>query len=198
MPHKQVAPNHTLSDMIAKYFDTGYVGHAIDVGASDGISVNTTFGLEKTRRWTVLSVEPNPEFWPVLTATRAFVEKCACSNFTGQATLHINREIPEAYSTIGPRPDGHAVGYALWDAAEVRVDTVENLLSKWRFPKLDVVCVDVEGTERDVMEGANLELWKPKVVVLESWEPNTHDPYMAERGYRPVTRLIHNDLFVRA
>jgi FkbM family methyltransferase len=197
MAHQRVPPNHTLSDMLAEHFDKGYVGHAVDVGASDGISVNTTWGLEKLRRWTVLSVEPNPEFWPALTQERAFVEKCACSNFTGTAKLQINREAPEAYTTIGA-PNPRSADYTAWDTAEVRVETVDDLLAKWQFPKLDVLCVDVEGTERDVLDGTALETWKPKVVVLEAWVAHQHDAYMSERGYKPLTRLIHNEIYQRA
>jgi FkbM family methyltransferase len=186
--------------MLAKHFPEGYVGHAIDVGASDGCSVNTTYGLEKNRCWTVLSVEPNPEFWPVLVAERAWVEKCACGKAIGTATLHINVHLPEAYSTIGPQPVVQSPNgtYSEWRDQEVRVETVDALLAKWQFPKLDLLAVDVEGTERDVMEGTDLERWKPKIVVLESWEAHQHDAYMNERGYKPVVRMIHNNIWIRA
>lgn len=198
MPHVRVPPNHGLSDIIAAYFPDGYRGHAVDVGASDGVSVNSTYGLEKTRGWTVLSVEPNPEFWPALTTERAFVERCACADYVGTATMHVNADIPEAYSTIGSRP-GVESGYALWNEIEVRVDTLERLLEKWQFPKLDVLCVDTEGTELAVLQGLDLAKWKPIVVVTECWQPTGPiDGYLEALGYRKHPRIqvqTFNDLF---
>lgn len=195
MAHQRVPPNHDLSNLIAGYFSPTYIGHAVDVGASDGCSVNSTYGLEKLRRWTVLSVEPNPEFWPVLTSERAWVEKCACSNYAGHTVMHVNCQYPEAYSTIGAQP---AIQQYPWKDIEVRVETVDALLGKWQFPKLDALCIDVEGTERDVLEGMSLESWKPKIVVLESWQERLHEPYMKERGYRFRSRLIQNEVYERA
>ncbi len=198
MPHKTYPPNLGLADIIAEFFPKDLVGHAVDVGASDGISCNTTYGLEKERRWTVLSVEPNPEFWPALLGHRAWVEKCACSNFQGTATLHINVNTPEAYSTIGEHhsTNGQA-GCDEWRDVDVRVETVANLLDKWCFPKLDVLCVDVEGTEQDVVLGADIDRWKPKIVVLESWKANGHDEFMAERGYRVEGVSVFNYIYQR-
>src|SRR5437868_3825457 len=98
MPHVVHGPNAQLSHWIADQFPLGYLGYAVDVGASDGVSINTTWWLEKHLRWTVLSVEPNPQFLPALRAERAFVEACACDALPGKATFHVNTENPEAYS----------------------------------------------------------------------------------------------------
>ncbi len=191
-------PNLGLSDEIAKCFPNGYRGHAIDVGAADGVSVNTSYGLEAHRGWMVLSVEPNPEFLPVLLKERTWIEKCACSNFRGTATMHINVQTPEAFSTIGPQPNVTGNPFCdEWKDIEVRVDTLDNLLAKWQFPKLDVLCVDTEGTEPQVLDGIDLERWKPKVVVLEGWTKGMHDAYMAERGYKPKFYSYFNTLYER-
>ena len=72
-------PNGYLSQWILDQFPEGYRGYAIDVGASDGVSVNTTWALERAHAWTVLSVEANPEFRDQLIRERAWVEMCACA-----------------------------------------------------------------------------------------------------------------------
>ena len=181
MPHIRVPPNHGLSDIIAGYFDTGYKGWAVDVGASDGTTVNSTYGLETVRGWTVLNVEPNPEFRDWLTENRRLVEKCACADFIGR--------VP---------PKGLAM-YSDWKQIEVDVTTVEVLLAKHKFPKLDLLCVDTEGTELDVLKGVDLEKWKPKVIVTECWElEGPIDEYLATRGYQKISRIqpeTVNDLF---
>lgn len=199
MPHLHSPPNHGLSDIIAAYFPLGYLGHAVDVGASDGTSVNSSYGLEKTRGWTVLSVEPNPEFWEYLVRDRAFVEKCACSDFSGTATLAINVDGPEAYSTIGVVPPEGLAMYKDWNKIEVPVYTLEEVLARNEFQKLDVLCVDTEGTELQVLKGIDLAKWKPKVVVTECWDlEGPIDGYLADFGYTKISRIqpgTVNDLF---
>ena len=199
MAHQRVPPNYGLSDIIAGYFPTHYAGYAADVGASDGITVNSTYGLESVRGWTVLSVEPNPEFHGWLAMHRNLIEHCACSDFTGTATLTINVEGPEAYSTIGEVPPQGLAMYHDWKKIEVRVETVGDLLSKHHFPQLDVLCVDTEGTELNVLKGVDLKKWRPKVIVTECWElEGPIDDYLADLGYTKISRIQPgpvNDLF---
>jgi FkbM family methyltransferase len=202
MPHIRVPPNHGLSDIIASYFPPTYKGYAVDIGASDGQTVNTTYGLEVVRGWNVLSVEPNPEFHDWLTLNRRLVEKCACSDFVGTATLTINVDGPEAYSTIGEVPAKGLAMYHDWKKIEVPVTTVENLLAKYQFPRLDVLCVDTEGTELNVLKGVDLAKWKPRVIVTECWELNGPiDSYLGDLGYTKISRIqagTVNDLFYLA
>ena len=202
MAHVRYPPNYGLSDIIAGYFPTHYRGYCVDVGASDGVTCNTTFGLETARGWKVLSVEPNPEFHEHLRAHRQLVEACACSNFTGTATLTINEVGPEAYTTIGTVPDKGRMEFTHWGEAEVRVETVEDLLAKHEFPQLDALCVDTEGTELDVLKGVDLKKWNPKVIVTECWETEGPiDDYLADLGYTKISRIqpaTVNDLFYLA
>ena len=53
--------------------------------------------------------------------------------------------------------------------------------------------IDVEGSERDVIEGAELQVWRPWIVVVEATEPNTtvstHEAWegmVLSAGYRLV------------
>ena len=180
------------------HFPPGHPGYAIDVGASDGVSINTTFALEESR-WTVLSVEANPEFAPMLKKYRAFVEMCACGWRPGTAKFHINTDNPEAFSSLSPtkRVDVEGAVGARFKVVEVRVETVDALLEKWEFPRLDVLCIDTEGTELDVLRGANIEKWLPKVVVTECWDKvGPIDIWLESHGYEKVGRNVHNDLFI--
>ena len=201
MPHKIWPPNGHLAQWVLDQFPAGYRGHAVDVGASDGVSVNTTFHLEKVHRWTVISVEPNPEFHPMLKRERAWVESCALSRQSSEsAVFHVHNENPEAYSAlrVTERTDMHPQGDATWRDLVVTVRTVDELLHKWQFPKLDLLAVDTEGTEVDVLGGCDLRAWKPKTIIVESWDAGGHDAYLAQTGYARVGRNVHNDLYLRS
>ena len=192
-------PNGNLADFIREQFPPEYQGWAVDVGASDGISINTTYHLEKAHRWNVLSVDANPDYAKSLKQHRMFVEICACSHEPGEATFHIHEQNPEAFSSLKPnvRPDLHTGGNITWKKVKVRVETVDRLLKKWDFPRLDVLCVDTEGTELDVLRGCSLHEWKPKVIVTECWDKvGPIDLYLEGLGYVKTARNVHNDVFI--
>lgn len=199
MSHHYWPPNGNLSQYILGHFPPGYQGFGVDVGASDGISINTTFALEASHRWTILSVEANPDFGPLLKANRARVEMCACSSQPGIAEFHINTDNPEAYSALRPttRRDLDQIVDVRWKKVEVRVDTVDALLAKWEFPQLDLLTIDTEGTELDVLKGCDLERWKPKVIVTECWyKVGPIDLWLETFGYEKKARNVHNDIFI--
>lgn len=192
------APNGNLALWIKNQFPDGYRGWCIDVGASDGVSINTTYHLEKVHRWTVVSVEPNPFFHAMLKRERMMVECCALSSEPqASAVLHVNQENPEAYSAL-VKPNREEARGLPWDKVEVPVRTLNQVLDKWDFPRLDALCIDTEGTELDVLKGCDLERWKPKVVVVESWDDvSDADRYLAERGWVRKARNVHNNIHVR-
>ena len=200
MSHKAWPPNGALSSYILEFFEPGYQGWGIDVGASDGISINSTFGLEKFHRWNILSVEANPDFAPMLKKERAFVEMCACSHEPGEAVFHIHEQNPESFSSLKPkvRQDKYPVDGMTWKTASVRVETVDRLLAKWDFPQLDLLCADTEGSELDVLRGCDLRKWRPKVIVTECWDKvGPIDLYLEGLGYVKTARNVENDIFIR-
>jgi FkbM family methyltransferase len=199
MNHRMWPPNRNLSKWILDQFEPGYVGFGIDVGASDGISINTTYALEADSRWTILSVEANPEFAPLLKMCRARVEMCACSNESGEAEFSINMANPEAFSALKPtlREDLCPSDGVSFKKVTVPVKTVDELLARWEFPQLDILCVDTEGTELDVLRGCDLKRWKPRVICTECWDKvGPIDLYLEALGYVKTARNVHNDLHV--
>lgn len=206
MAHELWPPNGNLSQYILDQFPPNYQGWGIDVGASDGISINSTYHLENAHRWTILSVEANPEFSAMLKKYRAFVEMCACSDHTGEEDFHVNITDPEAFSALRLADRKHMDEHQLankrdpvqFKKVKVRVDTVDALMQKWQFPQLDLLCVDTEGTELDVLRGCDIAHWKPKVIVTECWHKvSPIDVYLGDLGYKKIARNVHNDIFIR-
>lgn len=204
MSHKIWPHNGTLAQWIADQFDPGYIGYGIDVGASDGISINTTYGLEVGNKWTIISCEANPNFGPLLKKHRAFVEMCAISNESGTGTFHINTQNPEAFSSLRPTKRQDVEGWlyardAKWEQVEVPIRTIDEIIARWELPRLDILCVDTEGTELDVLRGCDLARWKPRVICTECWDKvGPIDLYLEALGYKKTARNVHNDLFVLA
>lgn len=199
-PVRVLDPNGWMNNWILKQFPNDYLGYAVDVGASDGVSCNSTLLMEKLYRWNVLSVEANPLFEPVLRHFRAFVEITACAAApAASATFHVHDANPEAHSALVPRRHPYEGQYPIgtaWHTIQVKVETVDRLLAKWQFPRLDALCLDVEGGEAEVLRGANLARWQPHVIVVECWHDAIHDDYLRPFGYQRVMRSAHNTGYI--
>jgi FkbM family methyltransferase len=76
----------------------------------------------------------------------------------------------------------------------VDVETLDTLIEQHDMAPLDVLSVDTEGTEEDVLLGLTLE--KPRIVILESWFPDSPAlRLMQNRGYKLVNTICHNYWF---
>lgn len=200
MGHKVWPPNEGVSAVIAFRFPHDYRGFAVDVGASDGISMSSTYRLERSLGWKVICVEPNTEFKASLMGMRDTYEMCACADKPGEAEFCINTQNPEAFSSLKPtdRMELPERTKVVWSTATVPVTTVDALLEKHKFPQLDALCIDTEGTEMDVLLGTNLTKWKPRIIVSECWDEDggAVNGYLAAHGYKRVMRSIHNDIYL--
>ncbi|MGB0715917.1 MAG: FkbM family methyltransferase [Phycisphaerae bacterium] len=64
---------------------------------------------------------------------------------------------------------------------------------------IDVVTIDTEGSELDVLEGFNLERFRPRILIMENDRDAgaTIQPYLDQRGYRRFHRQVINDFYIR-
>lgn len=195
--HNSPGTNGPMSAWIASQFPEGYQGYCVDVGASDGFNVNSTFVLEKIYLWHVISIEANPYFHKALNHNRVFCELCAVSDRPREsAPFYVNATNLEAGSSLSPSRHSRVreCDHGSWGRIDVRVTTVDLILQKWQWTRLDALCIDVEGGEADVISGANLDRWKPKVVVAESWDEGQLDRSLP--GYERVWRQGDNDCYL--
>lgn len=51
----------------------------------------------------------------------------------------------------------------------VKVETLNSILEHSGFPFLNLLTIDVEGHELEVLQGLDLNVWKPKIIVAETW-----------------------------
>lgn len=141
---------------------TGAEGYTyVDVGAGDPIDCSNTWGLYQTG-WRGVLIEPLPSFWYRLLRLRPqdTLLPIAVLNYKGYGRLR----------ACGPcssmRPD-----WAIAEHAEtiVEVDTLANILNE--YPNIRDNCqlcsIDVEGVEKQVLEGIDWNTFKPIVFIVE-------------------------------
>jgi FkbM family methyltransferase len=185
--------------LLAQY-PKGYQGYAVEVGAFDGFTRSQTLLMEQSG-WTCLCIEPNPGPAKTLRKNRPFVIEAACGpENIEEADFHIHHDNPEAHSGLRVVP--HHVWRpkpgAKFSTIKVRVRTLDSCLEEFGFKKLDVMAIDTEGTELDVLKGADLARWSPRFIVAESWDLDTPiTPYLAESGYKWLRRQGVNMFYER-
>lgn len=175
---------------LLEQFPEGYQGYAVELGALDGTFLSNTKMLEE-RGWTVLCIEPNPRHQEALRAARKLVFTCACDRIPKvKAQMWECDVIRHTKTTFeGERETG--------EPFEVAVLTLDQCLMVAGFPRLDVLSLDVDGIELDIIEGFDIERWKPKAVVIEAGVPALFEPF-TRAGYREVGRRYdENRLLLR-
>ncbi|HET9142500.1 FkbM family methyltransferase, partial [Actinophytocola sp.] len=178
--------------VLARLFADQRTGRYVDLGAGDPIEASVTKHFYDLG-WRGLNVEPIPELAEKLRANRPedVTRAVAVGAKPGTAVLHL--VAPEwGWSTLD---DGLARGYREdqhWEVRDIEVEvvTLAALLDEHPGP-VDFLKIDVEGAEQDVIDGADWDRHRPRVVVIEATEPGsptpTHDrwePVLLDAGYR--------------
>ena len=170
--------------------DFDYRGIMIEVGAGPVNFISNSQHFRETG-WRTICYDPNPVFVQQHIEAGSECYPIAISNFTGTSQFTIvdtGHWKPEyegiSYSAINLRYPGE---YLTQQEITVKVDTLNNELSRLNIDHIDILCVDVEGWELEVIEGFNIEKYQPRIIVLENY---THDPKYIDFMQNHKTRYI--------
>jgi FkbM family methyltransferase len=127
------------------------------------------------RGWRGINIEPSESFGLFGEARRGDVNlQVALSNRAGSATFH---EFPDAprLSTFGRELPEIGVAKSGFRCVErpVVVSTLAEICRQHVRREIDFMSIDVEGHEREVLEGADWRQYRPRVVVIEATRPHT-------------------------
>lgn len=137
-------------------------GIYIDIGASDPVDCSNTWPFYK-RGWRGLLIDPLPDCWGAILAERREDRLCpfAASNQSGLASLHVCR------STSSLRQDWPVEPI---EVIPVRVEPVREILKLYQdhdWRECNLLSIDVEGHEKEVLEGIDWTDFRPRVVIIE-------------------------------
>lgn len=166
-------------------------GFYVDVGANSP----TVFSVTKAfydQGWHGINIEPLPDKYAELCADRErdINLNIGIGNTKGTMTLHIEGMC----STLS---DKVVADNRLQDkpTMQIEVDTLTNVIRDYVTGDIHFLKVDVEGFERQVLEGYDFHI-RPWVICMESTFPNTEIPcydewedILIEHGY--VLKISH-------
>jgi FkbM family methyltransferase len=166
-------------------------GFWIDVGASDPTIHSVTRAFSE-HGWRGINVEPRDEEFALLEQRRPndINLRVAVGARPGRMTLYAFEDAGlstlDAAVAARHRADGrHA------DEREVEVTTLAEICRRHVTGTVHFLKIDVEGAERQVLEGADFTACRPWIVLVESTVPLTRndvsadwEPLLHDAGYR--------------
>lgn len=190
--------------LISEYFENGYIGTCIDVGAENPIEGNNTYFFEQ-KGWNVYCIEANPFQFERLKNSRknafSFAVGCenlmnvdftVCSIFGGAnqgavSSLKVDERLLSEHIQYG----------ATLSKVKVNVKTLNSFLEEQKIDKIDFISVDTEGTEIDVLKGFDITKYQPKLMIIENnYNYSEVEEYLKNFNYRKDKRIEVNDFYI--
>jgi FkbM family methyltransferase len=167
--------------ILARVFSRRTDGFYVDVGAGDPVSLSVTKWFYDLG-WSGINIEPNRSLFKKLSADRTrdinlecgAGASCKCAEFM---------EMPIAeLSSFDSRVHASAREQKIFGTTRtVRVVPLTKILDQYADERhIDFLKVDVEGWEREVLYGLDLNKYRPTILLVESIWPETRTESQSE------------------
>lgn len=192
-------------------------GFFVDVGASDGIRFSNSCFLAKERNWQGICVEAHPDYFELLKRNRPESINYGCavgSSDVGEVDIRLNyraslttldfdldKKFAKDYEGYYASRDITDVNGFRNGVAQVPVRTIDGILDENRqfFQNgIDVVFIDIDGSEKYALDNFSLKKWSPRILLLEHtvMGHNFVDNFAAESGYIKCKTLGSDNFYV--
>ena len=149
----QKGQDQWVIDTIFNYKTGGYF---VDLAATDGVTINNTFLLERELNWDGICIEPNPKYYDKLNKNR----NCNVIDIVVDKANDIEIKFRIDNGELGGIVDNDTDnnykyrGNQLKNATilKLKTKTLEYVLDKFNAPKvIDYLSLDVEGAEERIL-----------------------------------------------
>ncbi len=147
-------------------------GFYIDVGAADPDEGSVTRAFYD-RGWHGINLEPEPGYAAALREKRPrdVNLEVAIGHTSGRAEIYLiaGTGLSTFDGSIAARHE--AEGYPAATVREVTMATLAEICTQHAPPTIHFLKIDVEGSERDVLLGADFRTFRPWIIVVEATKP---------------------------
>jgi len=178
--------------ILTNYFAKDYIGIGIDVGSGDGITNNYTHYLEQ-KNWEVICVEANHTLFGECARNRNKVYNYAvsdyCKDFDLFTIYRLNDKNEMYISSLAPNAAAlakHSGNISSNIKAYVHTKTLNDIIQEAQLQKVDIISISTEGTELNVLQGLDFNIWKPKLFVIsQKYNDNCEiEKLLQSHGYK--------------
>ncbi|HUG93323.1 MAG TPA: FkbM family methyltransferase [Planctomycetaceae bacterium] len=166
--------------LLERAFAGRETGFYVDIGANHPVVCSVTKHFYE-RGWRGINVEPASVFERLADERPRDINlNMALSDAPGTLTFY-EFSGADALSTLSTmEAENHRRAGRECVERLVGVRTLASVCEEFVTGPIDFLSVDVEGHERQVLEGGDWSRWRPRVVLVEATRPNTTIPTHAE------------------
>ena len=194
-----------------RFFSDARHGVLVEVGAAhpEYLSVSALF---RRAGWTIVAIEPNPEFCELHRARGHQVLQYACGDHDEDdvdfsivdsrgAAYEGGHVSYESFSSLAIKNEYADLVDSELAVRKIKVDLrrLDTLLEE-NLPEIDLIdilAVDVEGWELEVLNGLDIRRFRPRVLIVENLlDAGSYRRYMQSRGYALWRHIKPNDVYV--
>jgi FkbM family methyltransferase len=163
--------------LLRRLFPPEHRGFYIDVGANNPLTDSVTRHFYE-RGWRGINVEPSDRFPQFAVHRPRDVNlNVALSNQQGTVTLYEFPAASELATCSRQEAASHLERYGFqYSQRSVPMTTLKAVCDEHVRGPVDFVSIDVEGHERQVLEGGDWNRYRPTAIVIEATRPVTNTP----------------------
>jgi FkbM family methyltransferase len=139
-------------------------GVFVDIGAGHPYYESNTYFFEKNG-WEGLCIEADPEQFNLLKKHRSNSLWAAISKKEGGIKFY--KSYMNAYSSVLSQRFNSILKMTVKDVIEVPSFALETILEDYNIGKIDILDIDVEGSELEVWNSFDYEKHLPRIVIIE-------------------------------
>lgn len=196
--------------LLTEFFNNQKKGFFVDVGAFDGIHYSNTYTFEQ-QGWDGICIEPNPKYYILCMENRPnsiCVQSACISNDNNQSIEFYIEDIgllsgldcsDKRKADVQERYRNRGLNFMGFEKIKVPARSLNSILGEFlpNRQNIDFITIDVEGRELDVLRGLDLELYSPRILVVEATtDADNHSliEYLKIRGFH-LSRIVVENLF---
>ena len=188
-------------------------GSFVEVGANDGLSQSNTYWFERFRNWRGVLIEPIPDLYRQCVKNRPKAKVFNAALVDDPAQQHVTMQyaglmslVDGAFGSRDADVDHVAKAVTLQSTSErvlrpytieVAARTLSSILSEVGMKSPDLLSLDVEGFECQALRGLDLNLHRPRMILVEARNVADVDGILLPT-YDRVDKLTSVDYLYRA
>lgn len=168
--------------------------------------------LYRSLGWNVIAIEPNPQFCKQYQDKGIDVLQYACGErdedevefqvVNSHGSKYGNGKVSfESFSSLALKDSYAAIAKNLdTTTIKVKLRRLDTILAEHapEVERIDILSADVEGWELEVINGLDMDRYKPRVMIIENlFHETKYHEHMANLGYDLWRVVAPNDVYVR-